>query len=250
MPMPAQAPTPAVTSPALYVLSGASSDIGQAIACKLAGSGRSVLALGRDRDRLQALEQRCPGKVQAHTLDFTDENALQGLARELGQELAGRSLAGLIHCAGIYHAGRVEHASLVELDRMYHANVRGPYQLTQLLLPALARSAGRVIFINSTAGLHARPALSGYCASQHSLRVLADSLREEVNAQGVLVTSIYLGRTATRRMEGIFRSEQRDYHPELLLQPADVADTVLFVLSLPPRAEVVDLTIRPALKSY
>jgi NADP-dependent 3-hydroxy acid dehydrogenase YdfG len=230
------------------VLGGATSDIGRAIACKLAHSGRCVLALGRDLELLQALERQYPGRIQARPIDLTDEDALRCLADELAS--AGRGVAGLIHCAGVYFVGRIEAAPLSELDRMYQANVRAPYQLTQLLLPALARSAGRVIFINSTAGLGARPGLSGYCASQHSLRVLADSLRAEINAQGVLVTSLYLGRTATRRMERIFRAEQRDYHPELLLQPDDVADTVLYVLGLPPRAEVVDLTMRPAIKSY
>ncbi|MGH8143194.1 MAG: SDR family oxidoreductase [Steroidobacteraceae bacterium] len=242
MPMPVTLPAP------LHVLSGASSDIGQAIACRLADSGRSVLALGRNRGLLQALEERCPGRIQACMLDLTNEAALAALSHELAS--SGHAVAGLIHCAGVYFAGRIEATPLEELDRMYQANVRAPYQLTQLLLPALGRSAGRVIFINSTAGLRTPPALSGYSASQHSLRVLAESLREESNAQGVLVTSIYLGRTATRRMAGIFRSEQREYRPELLLQPADVADTVLYVLDLPPRVEVVDLTMRPAVKSY
>jgi len=250
MPISAHSPSPTAAAPPTYLLSGATSDIGEAIACRLADSGRSVLALGRDRERLRALQLRCQDRVQIHPLDLTDDRALLGLAQGLPQKLAGAPLAGLIHCAGVYHAGRVESAPLAQLDRMYEANVRAPYRLTQLLLPALTRGAGRVIFINSTAGLHGRAALSGYCASQHSLRVLADSLRAEVNAHGVLVTSIYLGRTATRRMQGIFRSEQRDYRSELLLQPDDVADTVLYVLSLPPRAEVVDLTIRPALKSY
>jgi NADP-dependent 3-hydroxy acid dehydrogenase YdfG len=235
------------------VLSGASSDIGAAIARRLAGSGRAVLALGRDRERLHELERSHPGHITARVLDLTDEDSLQALAQELlaaGPGVAGPGIAALIHCAGVYFTGEVESGPADDLDRMYQTNVRAPYRLTQLLLPGLARGAGRVLFIGSTAGLRSRPGLAGYCASQHSLRVLADALREEVNARGILVTSIYLGRTATRRMADIFRAEQRPYHPQLLLQPDDVADSVLYVLGLPPRAEVMDLTLRPALKSY
>ena len=238
-----------VSSPApVHVLSGASSDIGAAIARKLAGSGRAVLALGRNRERLHELERSHPGRVAARVLDLTNEDSLQALAHELAA--VGPGIAALIHCAGVYFTGGVESGPPDELDRMYQVNVRAPYRLTQLLLPGLARSAGRVLFINSTAALRAPAGLGGYCASRHSLRALADSLRDEVNARGILVTSIYLGRTATRHMAGIFQAERRPYRPELLLQPDDVADSVLYVLGLPPRAEVMDLTIRPALKSY
>jgi NADP-dependent 3-hydroxy acid dehydrogenase YdfG len=92
--------------------------------------------------------------------------------------------------------------------------------------------------------------LAGYSASQHSLRVLADALRDEVNMQGIRVTSIYLGRTATKRIAKLFNAERKVFNPALLLQPDDVAESVLYALSLPATAEVVDLTIRPAIKSY
>src|ERR1035438_9001403 len=97
--------------------------------------------------------------------------------------------------------------------------------------------AVHVIFVNSTAGLRARPNLAGYSASQHSLRVLADALRDEVNMQGIRVTSIYLGRTATKRIAKLFNAERKVFNPALLLQPDDVAESVLYALSLPATAE-------------
>jgi NADP-dependent 3-hydroxy acid dehydrogenase YdfG len=136
------------------------------------------------------------------------------------------------------------------MDLMYRANLHAPYLLSQLLIPSLAGARGHVIFINSTSGLRVPVKLAGFSSSQHSLRVLADSLRDEVNAKGVRVTSIYLGRTATRRIAKVFSAESRAFDPALLLQPDDVAESVLYALAMPRTAEVVDLTIRPAIKSY
>ena len=83
---------------------------------------------------------------------------------------------------------------------------------------------------------------------QQLLNTLADSLREEVNEQGVRVLSVYPGRTATPRQAGIFEAEGREYTPERLLQPEDLAGMVAGCLALPRTAEVTDLFIRPAHK--
>jgi NADP-dependent 3-hydroxy acid dehydrogenase YdfG len=133
---------------------------------------------------------------------------------------------------------------------MYRVTVHAAYLLTQRLLPALRRAHGHVLFISSTAALAARAGLSGYAVSRMGLKALADSLRDELHQHGIRVTSIYLGRTATRLIAKIFQAENRPYKPEQLLQPADVAETVLFVLSLPATAEVVDIRLVAAIKSY
>jgi NADP-dependent 3-hydroxy acid dehydrogenase YdfG len=59
------------------------------------------------------------------------------------------------------------------------------------------------------------------------------------------VTSLYLGRTATPMQEEIHRLAGQDYQPDRLLQPEDVAQSVLSILSLPETAEVTDVHIRP-----
>jgi NADP-dependent 3-hydroxy acid dehydrogenase YdfG len=77
------------------------------------------------------------------------------------------------------------------------------------------------------------------------MKAVADSLRDEVNANGVRVTSIFLGRTATERQRAIFAAEGRPYPPERLVQPANVAGLVLFLLRLPRTSEVTDILLRP-----
>jgi NADP-dependent 3-hydroxy acid dehydrogenase YdfG len=120
--------------------------------------------------------------------------------------------------------------------------------LTQLLVPALRRQQGQVVFINSSDGLSARGQVGPYSATKHALKALADSFRDEVNAEGIRVMSVYLGRTASPMQARIHAAEGKAYHPEYLLQPSDVATVVLNALCLPRTAEVTDLSIRPLRK--
>ena len=102
-----------------------------------------------------------------------------------------------------------------------------------------------MVFINSSAGLAARGHVGQYAATKHALKAVADSLREEVNSDGVRVTSVFVGRTATPMQEEVHRLEGRPYRPEWLLQPSDIAEIIVSALSLPRIAEVTDISIRP-----
>jgi NADP-dependent 3-hydroxy acid dehydrogenase YdfG len=163
------------------------------------------------------------------------------------------SLAGvdiLVHAAGIIRQQRMENASVEDFDAQYATNVRVPYMLTKRLLPHLTSVRGQVVFINSSAGLHAgRAEVGQYAATKHALRAIADSLREELNPKGVRVLSVFVGRTAGPMQERLFAEEGRNYRPEKLLQPEDVASVVCHTLMLPATAEVTDINIRPMTKA-
>ena len=120
--------------------------------------------------------------------------------------------------------------------------------LTQALLPAL-RSVRAGGVLNSTAGRRATAGSGQYAATKHGLAAVADSLRDEVNADGVRVLSVFLGRTATPMQAELSAKAGRAYDPERLLQPEDVAAAVLSAVTLPRTAELTDLVIRPMLKS-
>lgn len=134
------------------------------------------------------------------------------------------------------------------LERMLAAKLVAPYALLCALLPFLIAARGQVVFLNSTQGLAASPGVGQFAATQHAMRAVADSLRGEVNARGVRVLSIFLGRTATERQRAIFAMEGRPFPEEHLIQPADVAQAVLAMLSLPRTAEATQLVLRPMQK--
>ena len=154
----------------------------------------------------------------------------------------------LVHGAGTIALGDLGSAPIEDLDRQYAANVRAPYLLTRALLPSLRATQGEVVFINSSAGLTARAGIAQYAATKHALKAIADSLREEVNPEGVRVLSVYPGRTATPLQARVHAEEGKAYLPERLVQPDDVASVVLNALTLPRSAEVTDVVVRPRLK--
>ncbi len=227
------------------LVTGASSGIGRAVACALSAAGARLWLLGRDAERL-AQTRAMLATPQAHTLavDITDRAAVAGLA----DAIPAPAPDVLVHCAGLYARGTVAETATDDFTAAFDVNVAGVYDLTRTLLERLVDSRGDIVFVNSSIVRRAVAGTGTFAATQHALKALADSLREEVNDRGVRVTSLYPGRTATPRQERIFEYEGRDYRPERLLQADDVAAAVLACLALPRSAEVTDLHIRPAMK--
>ena len=231
------------------LVTGASSGIGRAIAIGLAAQGAALGLVGRNSGRLSAVAQEAGLKaerVASYALDLTSSGVagelLQQVSKDLGQ------LHILVHSAGAYAHGAVATARVEDLDWQHQVNVRVPFTLTQVLLPLLKANQGDIVFINSSAGLAARSQVSQYAATKHALRALADSLREEVNSDGVRVMSVFVGRTATPMQEEVHKMEGRPYQRGRLLQPEDIASIVVSALSLPRSAEVTDFSIRPRTK--
>lgn len=235
----------------IAVVTGASGGIGGAIAAALAQGGALVYLVGRDAGKLEArakLLLDSGAQVQPAPMDLTRDQDIAQLTAHLASE-HGR-LDILVHSAGAIAHGKLEEAAIGTMDQLYAANVRGPYLLTQMLLPLLKKPRGQVVFINSSVGLTARAGTGQFSATQHAFKALADALRDEVNGDSVRVLSVYPGRTATPRIEALHAKEGRPYQPEVLLQPEDVASVVAHTLALPWTAEVTNINIRPMMKSY
>jgi NADP-dependent 3-hydroxy acid dehydrogenase YdfG len=232
------------------VVTGASSGIGRKIVSELAVRGASVCLLGRRLEKMDAVIATLPllsSKNRGYEVDLgVDKDILdtvEKIKRDFGQ------IDVLVHSAGDFCMGEVARARIEDFDRLYRTNVRAPYLLTQLLLPLIKESKGQVVFINSTAGMHARAKVSQYAATKHALKAIADSLREEINADGVRVLSVYPGRTATPMQKAVHDLEGKAYRPEFFMQPDDVAVMVVSALSLPRSAEVTDIMVRPFVKT-
>lgn len=228
------------------VVTGASSGVGRALAIALAAAGAAVGLVGRKPRALADVADAIAGaggRAFVVEADLGVEVEIDALAATLRRD-PGR-VDVLVHSAGTYARGGVAETAPAALDALWAVNVRAPYALTRRLLDLLRAAAGQVVFVNSTAGLRAPAGAASYAATKHALRALADGLRDEVNADGVRVLSVYLGRTATPMQAAIHAAEGRPWDPSRLVQPEDVAAIVLAALALPRTAEVTDITLRP-----
>jgi short-subunit dehydrogenase len=233
----------------IAVVTGATGGVGRSIALALAGEGVDVALLGRRTGFLRAVARECAAagaKAIPYTIDLLKDRGVHSLKQKVIRDFGGVDI--LIHSAGVIVRSDIAAASLSDFDRQYRCNVRAPFALTQLFLPSLIRRQGQIAFINSTAGLAAAAGISQYSATKHALKALADSFREELNPLGVRVLSLYLGRTATPMQARVCAQEGLDYHPERLIQPSQVAESVVAALGLGREAEVMDIRIRPMLK--
>lgn len=233
------------------LVTGAGSGIGRAVATTLAAEGARVHLVGRTRGKLEATAQSFAPGAPAPVIsakDLSVDASVEDLAGTLRD--GGGRLDLLVLAAGELVQGTVAEMPVEVFDRLWASNVRSVYLLVQKLLPLITARQGQIVFINSSAGLGARPNGGQYAATKHALKALADALRAEVNPQGVRVLSVYPGRTATPRMERLYGDTGQSYRPELLLQASDVATTIAGALALPRTAEVTDLSVRPLAKSY
>jgi NADP-dependent 3-hydroxy acid dehydrogenase YdfG len=231
------------------LVTGAGGGIGRAICRALAGEGAYVWAVGRSADTLAETVSGCHGRAKAHVADLTDDVQVNCLAASVEREFGRVDV--LVHSAGIIAYGSVAESPIDMLDAQYRSNLRAPYRITQSMLPFLRKRPGQIVFVNSSiVSGGARPNTSQFAATQHAVKAVAESLRLEVNTDGIRVLCVYPGRTATSRQARLYEEQGQPYRPEMLLQPEDLATMVVAALSLPSTAEVTDIYIRPMLKSY
>ncbi|MBW8763189.1 MAG: SDR family oxidoreductase [Microbacterium sp.] len=225
----------------LHLLTGAGSGIGSVVARRLIDRGDQVVLLVRDAGRARQLAERFPG-AQTLVGDLSNPGRLSWA---LSKQALPERIDSLIHVAGVVDLGAVADLPPSLWEQQLAVNLVGPAELTRLLLPVLRVSRGRVVFVNSGAGLNAHAGWSAYAASKHGLKALADSLRAEEASHGVRVTSIYPGRTATPMQEKVHQQEGREYDASRYIAAESVATTILLALDLPDDAHLTDLTVRP-----
>jgi PAS domain S-box-containing protein len=230
------------------IVTGGSSGIGKAIAMALAACGANLCLIGRNEQSLIQWARRVtgPNRVRIYRCDLLIPEQIETFAADFRRDFD--SLDFLIHCAAVIALGPTQGNPVDTLDLQFGTNVRAPYILTQSFLPMLRSRQGQIVFINSTAGLSAEANVGQYAATKHALKAITDSLRQEVNSDGIRVLSVFNGRTASPMQAAVHASEGRTYCPEKLIQPDDIASVVIHALSLPKTAEITDVQIRPFAK--
>lgn len=223
------------------LVTGATSGIGRAVAVALRKAGYAVSATGRNQAALATLAAEAPG-IETLCLDLSDRPAVAGA-------LAGRRVDILINNAGVMpKPGSFDSMDFDAIDQTVEVNLQAVLFLTRLVLPQMrAARSGHLIFTGSSAAHAPGANFAVYAATKAAIAAFATSLRAEVSADGIRVTELVPGRVETALYKGVLSAEARQamYEGGDALQPSDVAEAVLAVLQLPPRADVIRLDIMP-----
>jgi NADP-dependent 3-hydroxy acid dehydrogenase YdfG len=231
------------------VVTGASSGVGRATAIALAAAGWEVAILARREDALRKTVSMAPaeaqGRVHVHPCDIANKAAVEAVAKAFLDRF-GR-VDALVNAAGT----NIPKRSLAEMTderfrEVFDVNLTGALNTIQAFLPTMRKQqGGTVVNVNSIAGQNAS-VLSGasYVMSKFALAGLTQSINAEEARNNIRACSIFPGDINSELLEKRPTPPPQDVRGKML-QPQDVADCILLVLNLPPRAVVEELRIVP-----
>ncbi|TGE29085.1 SDR family oxidoreductase [Hymenobacter metallicola] len=220
----------------IAILTGVSKGIGRATAEALLAKGALVAGWGRSAP--EGLQHE---RFQFFECDVRDEVAVQeayvNTRRELGEEIHV-----LVNNAGLGIAGEVDGFSTDDWKLMFDTNVHGLFHCTKAVLPQMKQQQlGHIINISSIAGTTGIEKMAGYCATKFAVRGFSQSLYKEVRNDGIKVTCFYPGSTQTNFFDDIPGTEAN----ASMMQPQDIADTIIYALETPFNFHLVDIEMRP-----
>ncbi|NLU91108.1 3-ketoacyl-ACP reductase [Chitinophaga sp. Ak27] len=213
------------------LITGGGKGIGRALAIALAKEGVDIALMGRTAGSLEAVakEVQANGVKAAYAVaDVSDMAAVDTAVASLTKELGGIDI--LINNAGIAAFGGFLELTPTQWEQIIQVNLMGTYYVTRAVLPEMiARKAGDIINIASTAGQRGAPATSAYSASKFGLLGLTESLMLEVRKHNIRVSALTPSTIATDMAKNL---QLTDGNPEKVLQPEDLAELVVAQLKL------------------
>jgi serine 3-dehydrogenase (NADP+) len=226
---------------------GASSGIGRSIAVQFAREGANVMASARRLDRLEALQK----ELAEENIEIAISIADAGNAAAM-EELAVRTVELferidiLVYATGTNTPDRAMARLSVKIwDEIICTNISGAYYATHAVLPAMReRKSGHLIYVGSISSKVPDVSGAAYQASKRGMLGLAHAIRVEERANGIRTCVVCPGLVDTELIDKRLVKPT----PETMskaLQADDVAEAVLFVAKLPPRAAVPEMIIMP-----
>ena len=235
------------------LITGASQGIGQATALLFAKNGYDLIMTARTKDRLESTgeEIRSLGsQVLAIATDVRDRSAVEALVN-LGIERYG-AIDVLINNAGVCMSAPMAETSIEDWERIINTNLWGYIYTIKALLPHfIARGQGNIINVGSFGGKVPLPKMTAYCTSKYAVTGLTETLRIELEPQGIHVSGIhpsvtksdFLERTVFKDQDPQAEKNRRQAMEKMLTTPLaskseDVAKAIWNAVKH-PQAEVI-----------
>jgi NAD(P)-dependent dehydrogenase (short-subunit alcohol dehydrogenase family) len=225
------------------LITGGGRGLGEAICRTLARAGASVVPADVSVERAEAVAESIRsegGRASALRLDVTSEDQASESIRRAVSEF-GR-LDVVVNNAGVDLTVPVEELSTADWDRILAVNLRGPFIMSKhALIHMKSNRSGHIVNIVSTVAKRAWPNASAYHASKWGLLGLSHALHTEARPHGVKVTAVVAGGMRTPFLLDRFP----DLDPGVLQDPANVAETVRFILTQPEETVIPEVTVIP-----
>lgn len=229
-------------------ITGATAGIGTACARRFAAAGWQVIGTGRRGERLEVLNKELGERFLPVVSDMRDVDDLQRIADQLPEQFRGVDL--LVNNAGLAPPlTDLQDAEQAPLSNVIATNVEGLVALTRRLLPTIIERKGAVINLSSVAATYPYRGGAIYAGTKAFVRQFTLGLRCDLQGTGVRVTSIEPGMVETEftlvRTGGDQAASDSLYAGMDPMTADDIADTILWVATLPPHLNVNTLELMP-----
>lgn len=234
----------------VVIITGASRGIGRAIAEELASYGCSLALLARDKNGLNTTTKICEAKgarVLSLSVDITDKQEVLNAITTIHSTF--NSIDVLINNHGVYDYHMVSKETASKMEETLNVNLLSTIYLTSQVLPYIlegnqSNNQRAIIFNASIAAKHAEAGSAAYCASKFGILGFSHSLFEEVREHNIKVSAICAGYTNTTMQH------DKILNAEKMIQPSDIAKTVLFILTSPFAMCPTEIIVRPQKSPY
>ncbi len=235
----------------IALITGATSGIGKATAEAFAKQHIDLILCGRRQERLDEIAKELGKKVAVQTLtfdvrNFTEvENALNSLSSKWWE------IDILVNNAGNAHGlDTIDAGSIADWDDMIDGNVQGLLYVSKMVMPTMVeRKTGHIINLSSVAGKQTYANGAVYCASKKAVEAISEGMRLDLTQHGIKVTNIAPGAVATEFSEVRFKNDTeraaKVYEGYEALIAEDIADAILYAVTVPERVCIADMTIYP-----
>jgi short-subunit dehydrogenase len=224
------------------LVTGAGKGIGRAIALRLASEGAVVALTARTQSDLEAVRAEIlnvKGQALVLPADITDDDAVGKVFKRIDNEFGKLDI--LINNAGRGSFAPVRDLQVADLDAMWNLNMRALFQCTKHALARMEKQGnGAIVNVASLAGRNAFVGGAGYAATKWALIGFSRCLMLEVREKNIRVVTVCPGSVDTE-----FSGGHDPAQAAKILAPEDVADATLSALTLPPRALMSEIDIRP-----
>ncbi|ABS03431.1 SDR family oxidoreductase [Kineococcus radiotolerans] len=238
------------------VVTGASSGIGEATAERLAALGAKVAVLARRKDELEALAERITaagGTVLTLPTDVTSREEMAAAAEAVQRQFGTVDL--VFANAGVQLISEIDALRVDDWQTQIDLNIKGVMNTIEVFVHSLEAAAAAggpadLITTSSIAATRVLPKFSVYSATKAYVSHLTRLLRTELGAKGVRVATVEPGMVDTELPDHVTDPDASRLMADLLrdvdcLQPADVAETVAFVASVPTHVNLTEITVLP-----
>jgi ribitol 2-dehydrogenase len=226
-------------------ITGAASGIGLACARAMLEAGAAVALVDRAADKLDQLCEELGPNAFPVVVDLLDPASV---ARMLPAILDEAGHLDIFHAnAGSYVGGEAAEGDPDAWDRMLNLNVNAAFRSIRMVLPHMVdRGTGDILVTSSVAGVVPVVWEPVYTASKHAVQAFVHTVRRQVSKHGVRVGAVLPGPVVTALLDDWPPAKMEEaLASNSLMQPKEVADAVLFMLTRPRNVTIRDLVILP-----